>query len=100
MAAGLVPVLAKCYYSFMHSIEYTRDALKTLAKMPRDVRELVARKVEEMARDPFGAANVKKLIGQPGYRLRVGDWRVLYDVDSGRVVVRVLRIGPRGGVYE
>jgi len=46
------------------------------------------------------AANVTKLVGQPGYRLRVGDWRVMYDVDSGRVVVRVLRIGPRGGVYE
>jgi mRNA interferase RelE/StbE len=45
-------------------------------------------------------ANVKKLVGQAGYRLRVGDWRVLYDVEAGRLVVRVLKIGPRGGVYE
>lgn len=58
------------------------------------------RKIEGLARDPFGAANVKKLVGQPGYWLRVGDWRVIYDVDSGRLVVRVLRIGARGGVYE
>jgi mRNA interferase RelE/StbE len=43
---------------------------------------------------------VKQLVGEPGYRLRVGDWRVIYDVDSGRLVVRVLKIGPRGGVYE
>lgn len=84
----------------MHSIEYTRDAVKTLAKLPRNVRELLREKIEDVARDPFGAANVKKLVGQPGYRLRVGDWRVIYDVDSGRVVVRVLKIGPRGGVYE
>ncbi|HMW23916.1 MAG TPA: type II toxin-antitoxin system RelE/ParE family toxin [Burkholderiaceae bacterium] len=69
----------------MHSIEYTRDALKVLAKMPRN---------------PFGAANVKQLVGVPGYRLRVGDWRVIYDVESGRLVVRVLKIGPRAGVYE
>ena len=62
--------------------------------------ELVMQKIESLARDPFGAANVKKLVGQPGYRLRVGDWRVVYDVDSGRLVVRVLRIGTRGGVYE
>lgn len=84
----------------MHSIEYTRDALKTLARLPRDAQALLKRKIEGLARDPFGAANVKKLVGQPGYRLRVGDWRVIYDVDSGRVVVRVLRIWPRGGVYE
>jgi len=83
----------------MHLIEYTRDAQKALAKMPRNVREVVQSKIEGLARDPFGAANVKALVGQPGYRLRVGDWRVIYDVDSGRVVVRVLRIAPRGGAY-
>ncbi len=57
-------------------------------------------KIAGLARDPFGAANVRKLVGQPGYRLRVGDWRVIYDVEQGRLVVRVLRIGPRAGVYE
>lgn len=84
----------------MHSIEYSREATKALAKMPRNVRELVRAKIEGLARDPFGAANVKQLVGQPGYRLRVGDWRVIYDVDAGRVLVRVLRIAPRGGAYE
>jgi mRNA interferase RelE/StbE len=68
--------------------------------MPRKVRELVKSKIEALARDPFGASNVKQFVGEPGYRLRVGDWRVIYDVDSGRLVVRVLKIGPRGGVYE
>jgi mRNA interferase RelE/StbE len=66
--------------------------------MPRTARELVMSKIDALARDPFGAANVKKLVGAPGYRLRVGDWCVLYDVESGRLVVRVLKIGPRGGV--
>lgn len=84
----------------MHSIEYSREATKALAKMPRNVRATVVSKIEDLARDPFGAANVKKLVGQPGYRLRVGDWRVIYDVDAGRVLVRVLRIAPRGGAYE
>jgi mRNA interferase RelE/StbE len=82
------------------SIEYSRDAVKALARMPRSTRELVKSKVEALAQDPFGAANVKKLAGQGGYRLRVGDWRVIYDVDAGLLVVRVLKIGPRGGVYE
>ena len=67
--------------------------------MPRNVRELVMNKIEGLARDPFGAANVKQLVGQPGWRLRVGDWRVIYDVQQKRLVVRVLRVAPRGGVY-
>ncbi len=84
----------------MYSIEYTKNAVKALAAMPRNVRETVKKKVEALARDPFGAANVKQLVGEPGYRLRVGDWRVIYDLDSGRLIVRVLKMGPRGGVYE
>ena len=84
----------------MYLIDYTKLAIKTMAAMPRNVREMVKSKIEALARDPFGAANVKQLVGEPGYRLRVGDWRVIYDVDSGRLVVRVLKIGPRGGVYE
>ena len=77
-----------------------REAIKALNKLPRNVRELVMQKIEGLARDPFGAANVRKLVGQPAYRLGVDDWRVIYDVDSGRLVVRVLRVGARGGVYE
>ena len=84
----------------MYLIDYSKPAIKTMAAMPRNVRELVKSKIEALARDPFGAANVKQLVGEPGYRLRVGDWRVIHDVDSGRLVVRVLKIGPRGGVYE
>ena len=83
----------------MHSIEYSREAAKALAKLPRNVQALLQEKIAGLARDPFGANHVKKLVGEPGYRLRVGDWRVIYVVESGRLVVRVLRIGPRGGVY-
>ena len=83
----------------MHLIEFTHHADKALAKLPRNVRELVMNKIEGLARDPFGAANVKQLVGQPGWRLRVGDWRVIYDVQQKRLVVRVLRVAPRGGVY-
>jgi mRNA interferase RelE/StbE len=41
---------------------------------------------------------VKKLQGRDGYRLRVGDWRVIFDRDG--VVLAILEIGPRGSIYE
>lgn len=84
----------------MHSVEFTREARKVLKAMPRNVRELVLGKIDELAKDPMRAHNVKKLVGRPGYRLRVGDWRVIYTLDAGRLVVRVLDIGARGGVYR
>lgn len=84
----------------MHSIEYTKHAVKALASMPSTVRMLVKSKIEALAADPLGAANVRKLVGRPGYRLRVGDWRVIYTLDSGRLVILVLDIGARGGVYK
>ena len=84
----------------MHSIEFTREARKTLKAMPRNLRALVLGKIDDLAVDPMRAQNVKKLVGRPGYRLRVGDWRVIYTLDAGRLVVRVLDIGARGGVYQ
>lgn len=84
----------------MFAIEYTKQARKALDSMPANVRRTVESKIEGLAVDPMSAQNVKKLVGQPGYRLRVGDWRVIYDLDSGRLVVRVLLIGARGGVYQ
>jgi len=50
--------------------------------------------------DRMRARNVNKLVGCPGCRLRVGDWRMIYTLDAGRLVVRVLDIGARGGVYQ
>ena len=68
--------------------------------MPRNTRELAKSKIEALAGDPVGSANVKKLVGRPGYLLRVGDWRVIYTLEAGRLVVVVLHIGARGGVYK
>ncbi len=68
--------------------------------MPRPTRELIRAKIDEMALAPAESQNVKALVGRPGYRLRVGDWRVIFVIDAGRVLVRVLQIGSRGGVYR
>lgn len=49
---------------------------------------------------PIKARNVKKLKGRDGYRLRVGDWRVVYDIHNGELVLLVIEIGPRGSIYD
>ncbi|RPI58500.1 MAG: hypothetical protein EHM56_01630 [Chloroflexi bacterium] len=41
-----------------------------------------------------------KLQNRPGYRLRVGDWRVIYEIENDELIILVLRIGLRGEVYR
>ena len=84
----------------MYSIRYTAAALKTLRRIPRNAADLIRKKVQEVADDPAEARNVKTLKGRDGYRLRVGDWRIVYDLDDGVLVLIVIEIGPRGGIYD
>lgn len=82
-------------------MRFTPDAIKALQRMPRNVAKLIRGKIDRLARDPRAPNNaVTKLVGRPGYRLRVGDWRVIYELDERRRVLAVLVIGPRGSVYQ
>ena len=81
-------------------IEYTRDALRALRAIPRNLQANILGKIELLAGNPFEASNVKKLVGREGYRLRVGDWRVIYEIHGDRLVIYVLAVAPRGGAYK
>lgn len=84
----------------MYQVEYSKQSIRALRRMPANVALLIRSKIETVAQDPFGAQGVKKLVGRDGYRLRVGDWRVLYFLDGQRLRVLVMEIGSRGGVYQ
>lgn len=83
----------------MREVTYSRPAAKVLRRMPVTEANRVRAKIDQYAEDPASLANnVKALVGSPFIRLRVGDWRVIMD-DRNRVL-EVVKIGPRGGVYE
>jgi mRNA interferase RelE/StbE len=85
----------------MYHIEYSKTALRALRKIPRNVADTILKKLLLLATDPYAHhANATKLQGREGYRLRVGDWRVLYDIHKGRLTVLVLDVRPRGGAYQ
>jgi len=84
----------------MYTIHFSKAAARALLRMPSNTAILIRQKLVELAQDPFAAGNVKKLTGQPGYRLRVGDWRVLYILDNGKLIVYVAEVGARGGMYK
>ena len=83
----------------MLNIAYSRDALKSLRRMPANEAKRVRKKIEAYARDPDSQAkNVVRLKGREAYRLRVGDWRVIFDKQGN--VMAILAVGPRGSIYE
>lgn len=85
----------------MWRVVIERDAAKALDRTPTNARRLVLRKLRELAGDPYARNNnVKKLVGRPGFRLRVGDWRIIYELRAGELIVLVMKFGPRSSIYE
>jgi mRNA interferase RelE/StbE len=84
----------------VYRITYTTQAAKALLRMPRNTANLIREKLAQIANDPFASIpNAKKLQGRSGYRLRVGDWRVIYEINKDQIVIIVMKIAPRGEVY-
>jgi mRNA interferase RelE/StbE len=83
----------------MKPITYSKDAIKTLRRMPRPTADRIREKIALYASDPAALAN--NVTEMKGYddviRLRVGDWRVLMRETT---VIGVILIAPRGGVYD
>jgi mRNA interferase RelE/StbE len=82
------------------TIEYHPAAVKALRRMDQATSVRIRKKIGQLANDPASLGNnVTALKGQAGLlRLRVGNWRVIYTDDL--VVLSVLKVAPRGSVYE
>ena len=75
-------------------------ALRELRKLPEDIRRRVAARFDALVGDPR-PAGVERLQGEADlYRVRVGDYRIVYQVESKALVVLVVRIGHRRDVYR
>ena len=82
----------------MKTIRYSAAADKVLARIPANTAALIEAKIDQLAADPKSLSNqIKRLVGSQAFRLRVGDWRVIYTEDL--VVLDILNIAPRAGAY-
>ena len=71
-------------------------------RMPRDVAKRIRAGIEAVAMNPYGRhPNATRLTGRDGgFRLRAGDWRIIYVLDDERKQVLVAKIERRGQVYR
>ena len=82
----------------MYRILLTKRAVKDLGKLNEDVKLRIKEKFNLLLNDPIGSSKKlsSPLIGT--YRLRAGDYRVIFDIDDDKVVI--LRIGHRKDIYK
>jgi mRNA interferase RelE/StbE len=75
------------------------SAQKQLHKLPKIIAIRIEDKMLELELDPR-PSGCKKLRGRDAYRIRIGDYRVIYDIEDSRLIVTVITIGHRREVYE
>ena len=83
-----------------YQIEIKPSASKELEKLPRQIIPRVVAAINELVKDPY-PQGVKKLTGfENTYRIRVGDYRILYNIYEDRLVIEIIRVRHRKDAYR
>lgn len=82
-----------------YTLEITPNFRRQFKKIPGNAQHAVRQKLDALCGDAKGL-DIKKLAGREGYRLRVGDYRVMYIRDHKRFVVVALEVGHRREIYQ
>jgi len=80
-----------------YEILFSNKALDQLKKMEKNVQERIIAVLERIRTRP--ESYVTKLVGDPGYKLRVGDYRVIMDIDNRILKILILKVGHRKNIY-
>ncbi|SHJ81308.1 mRNA interferase RelE/StbE [Tessaracoccus bendigoensis DSM 12906] len=83
-----------------YRVDFTTAAARQIRKLPKPARDRLLDAIGNLAEDPrpHGA---RKLVGeQTAWRIRVGDYRVIYDVFDGELTVTIVRAAHRRAVYD
>ncbi len=77
-----------------------RKAEKTLKRLRGEMLERTRQAIRSLAENPR-PIGYKKMSGYDNlYRIRVGDWRIIYAIEDDKLIILVLEVAPRGGIYR
>ncbi len=82
----------------MYEIIFSDTALHQFKKLERQVQERISKSLERIRIRPENF--VVKLVGDPAYKLRVGDYRVLLEINQGKLQILIIKVGHRKKVYD
>lgn len=82
-----------------YRLEYESGVLRSIERLPRKLQKRILDKIGSLATDPRPHGSIK-LANQEAYRIRVGDYRIIYTIFDDRLVVLVIDVGHRRDVYR
>ncbi|MBE8727213.1 type II toxin-antitoxin system RelE family toxin [Flavobacterium hungaricum] len=82
-----------------YEIQFRNKVLKILIKINEPYYSVIKKRIYELAENPR-PNGYKKLKGRSGYRIRVGDYRVIYEVFDDVLLIDVIDLGHRKDIYE
>jgi mRNA interferase RelE/StbE len=83
-----------------YRIEFKSSALKELERLPRQIIPRVIAVIKGLVENPY-PSGVKKLAGfERTYRVRVGDYRIMYEIYEDRLIIEIIRVKHRKDIYK
>ncbi|AFY60372.1 type II toxin-antitoxin system RelE/ParE family toxin [Synechococcus sp. PCC 6312] len=82
-----------------YRIEFLKTAKKELAKLPKEIQQRIANRIEALIVDPYPVHTKKLKNGNGLLRIRVGDYRIIYRVEAEKLIILVIKIGHRRDIY-
>jgi mRNA interferase RelE/StbE len=83
-----------------YTVEFERPARKDLDRLDQQVRARIVRKIAALADDPRPPGVVRLSGRHDMWRIRIGDYRVVYEIRDERLTVTIIRVARRGSVYR
>ena len=83
-----------------YRIEVKRSAAKALKKIPKADQKRIADKIDSLAEDLPNPDTTKMKGNNPFHRIRVGDYRIIYEIQEEILLVLVVKIGHRKDIYR
>ena len=78
-------------------IQLNNAAIKQFKRLNEPYRSRIAATIDKLAQNPL-TGNIKKMQEKDGYRISVGDYRILFDILDDKIII--FKIAPRGQVYK
>lgn len=83
-----------------YRIEFLKTAQKEFRKLPKEVQQRIAAKIDALQVDPYPPDSKKLKNGHGRFRVRVGDYRVIYRPEDDELIILVIKVGHRRDVYQ
>jgi len=85
----------------MYRLKYRRQARNYLARLSFQIKSRIVEKLHKLKENPDDPTlDIGRLKGGEGYRLKVGQYRIIYTRQEDQLIIEVVKIRPRGDIYK